>query len=434
MLMRRLSTFILPAILLVLPRPAFVGLVAQSSELPAVAPREADFSSERLAALDLSMKKYVDDGALSGIVSLVTRHGKIVSSNTYGYQDLARKVPMRPDTIFRIYSMTKPITGVAMMKLYEQGKWRPDDPLSKHIPEFANLQVYAGTDSSGKPLLEKPAHAPTVGELMSHTAGFTYGFFGSTPVDKLYQSEAPLSAANLQAFIEKLARLPLLYQPGTQWVYSVSVDVQGYLVEKLSGKPLPEFMRQEIFEPLGMHDTAFAVPAAKMDRLATVYRFDANAGLTPVPHAAGVNQVPGLASGGGGLYSTARDYVRFAQMLANGGTLGGVRILTPSSVVLMRTNHLGDSLRDNRFGIGIHRMRPGEGFGYDVAVFDDPGKAGSTAGKGTYLWDGHAGTWFWIDPANDIVFVGMIQRILAPEMPNLQELSRTLVQQALITP
>ena len=434
MFILRLGALLLLTILPVLLETAPLGIVAQSGELPAAAPKEAGFSGERLAALDLSLKKYVDDGALSGIVTLVTRHGTIVSSNTYGYQNLAGKVPMRPDTIFRIYSMTKPITGVAMMKLYEQGKWRPDDPLSKHIPEFANLQVYAGTDPSGKPVLEKPAHAPTVGELMSHTAGFTYGFFGSTPVDKLYLSENPLAAPNLQAFIETLARLPLLYQPGTQWVYSVSVDVQGYLVEKLSGKSLPEFMRQEIFEPLGMRDTAFAVPAATMDRIATVYRFDPNAGLTPVPHAAGVNQVPGLASGGGGLYSTARDYARFAQMLANGGTLGGARILTPSSVVLMRTNHLADSLRDNRFGVGIHRMRPGAGFGYDVAVFDDPVKAGSTAGKGTYFWDGLAGTWFWIDPANDIVFVGMIQRVLAAGMPNLQELSRTLVQQALITP
>jgi CubicO group peptidase (beta-lactamase class C family) len=197
---------------------------------------------------------------------------------------------------------------------------------------------------------------------------------------------------------------------------------------------LPEFLRQEIFEPLGMHDTAFAVPAAKMDRLATVYRFDPKAGLTPVAHAPNVNQVPGLASGGGGLYSTARDYARFAQMLASGGTLGAVRILAPSSVVLMRTNHLADSLRDNRFGIGTHRIRPGFGFGYGVAVFDEPGKAGSTTGKGTYLWGGLAGTGFWIDPANDIVFVGMIQRIMATGMPNLQDLSRTLVHHALLTP
>jgi CubicO group peptidase (beta-lactamase class C family) len=372
---------------------------------------------------------------VSGIVTLVARHGKIVSSDVYGYQDVAKKVPMRQDTIFRIYSMTKPITGVAMMKLYEQGKWHPDDPLSRHIPEFANLQVYAGTDASGKMMLEKAGHAPTVGELMTHTAGFTYGFFGNTPVDKQYQADNPFAAPTLKGFIDKLAGLPLLYQPGSQWVYSVSVDVQGYLVEKLSGKPLPEFMRQEVFDPLGMRDTAFNVPAAKMDRLATVYRFDPKTGLTPVPNDPNVTTVPGLASGGGGLYSTARDYARFAQMLANGGALNGVRVLAPATVALMRANHLPASLMDNRFGIGLQRMRPGFGFGYDVAVFTDPHTAGSTTGKGTFLWDGAAGTWFWVDPANDIVFIGMIQRMVgSPGMPNLQHLSRALVDQALIEP
>jgi CubicO group peptidase (beta-lactamase class C family) len=410
-------------------------LVAQHAEIPTAAPATVGFSAERLRAVNDSLHKLVDEGALSGIVSLVMRQGKIVSSDVYGYQDIARKAPMRADTIFRIYSMTKPITGVAMMKLYEQGKWHPDDPLSRYIPEFANLQVYGGTDGSGAVKLEKPVHPPTVGELMTHTAGFTYGFFGATPIDKQYQADNPLAAPTTQAFIEKLARIPLLYQPGTQWVYSVSVDVQGYLVEKLSGKSLPEFMRQEIFEPLGMRDTGFAVPKEKLDRLATVYGFDARSGLTPVPHDPNVSTLPGLASGGGGLYSTARDYARFAQMLANDGALDGVRILAPSTVALMRANQLPDSLRDGRFGIGFQRMRPGFGFGYDVAVFDDPHKVGSTTGTGTYLWDGAAGTWFWIDPTNDIVFIGMIQRMLtAGGMPNVQNLSRALVHQALIEP
>ena len=422
------------ALLLALTCTALPTVVAQHTELPTAAPATVGFSPERLLTLDASMKKFVDDGALSGVVTLVARHGKIVSSNVYGYQDIAQKVPMRQDTIFRIYSMTKPITGVAMMKLYEQGKWHPDDPLSRYIPEFANLQVYAGTDAAGKTKLEKPAHAPTVGELMTHTAGFTYGFFGDTVVDKQYQADSPFAAPTLQGFVEKLSRIPLLYQPGTQWVYSVSVDVQGYLVEKLSGKSLPDYMRQEIFEPLGMRDTSFAVPTSKLERLATVYRFDQKAGLTPAVRDPNISTVPGLASGGGGLYSTARDYSRFAQMLANGGRLNGARILAPSSVSLMRANHLPDSLRDNRFGIGIQRMRPGFGFGYDVAVFDDPHKAGSTTGTGTFLWDGAAGTWFWIDPTNDIVFVGMVQRMIGPGMPDLENLSRALVQQALLEP
>jgi CubicO group peptidase (beta-lactamase class C family) len=431
---RRRLLFLALAPLLALLWTASHDVFARQTELPTVAPNTVGFSSERLGLLNASMKRVVDEGALPGIVTLVTRHGKIVSSNVYGYQDLAMKVPMRQDTIFRIYSMTKPITGVAMMKLYEQGKWHPDDPLSRHIPEFANVQVYAGVDAAGKPVLEKPAHAPTVGELMTHTAGLTYGFFGSTPVDKMYMSENPLAAPTLQGLVDKLGKLPLLYQPGTQWVYSLSVDVQGYLVEKLSGKSLPDFMREEIFEPLGMHDTAFAVPAAGLDRLATVYRWDPKGGLTAVPHDPNVATMPGLASGGGGLYSTARDYLRFAQMLANGGVLDRARILAPSTVLLMRANHLRDSLRDKGFGIGIQRIRPGFGFGYDVAVFDDPHTAGSTTGAGTFLWDGLAGTWFWVDPANDIVFVGMIQRMASPSMPDLQNLSRALVHQALVEP
>ncbi len=314
-----------PALVLALLCVALPSVGAQDAELPTAAPATVGFSPERLAALDAPYKKFVDDGSLSGIVTLVARHGKVVASNAYGYQDLEKKTPMRQDAIFRIYSMTKPITGVAMMKLYEQGKWHPDDPLSRFIPEFANLQVYAGTDAAGNVKLEKPAHPPTVGEVMTHTAGFTYGFFGDTPVDKQYRADSPLSAPTLQAFVDKVARIPLLYQPGTQWVYSVSVDIQGHLVEKLSGKSLPDYLQQEIFGPLGMRDTSFAVPAEKLDRLATIYRFDQKAGLTPNPRDSNISTIPGMASGGGGLYSTARDYARFAQMLANGGVLNGAQ-------------------------------------------------------------------------------------------------------------
>jgi len=270
---------------------------------------------------------------------------------------------------------------------------------------------------------------------MTHTAGFTYGFFGQSPVDRLYQAHNPLAESDLQAFIDRLAEIPLAYQPGERWEYSVSVDIQGYLVEKLSGQSLADFMRTHIFEPLDMHDTGFAVPAAKQARLATVYGFTPEMGLTPMPHDPNVGREPRLASGGGGLYSTARDYARFAQMLANGGVLDRARVLAPSTVALMRSNHLSDALLAGGFGIGFQQMRPGFGFGYDVAVFDDPHRVGSTTGQGTYLWDGAAGTWFWIDPTNDIVFVGMIQRMMsAGGMPNIQNLSRALVQQALVDP
>jgi CubicO group peptidase (beta-lactamase class C family) len=412
------------------------SLYAQINPFPEIKPEFTGFAGERLKRLDDGMQMLIDSKQLAGIVTMVARHGRIVHQKAYGVQDIANGKPMQKDTIFRIYSMTKPITGVAMMILFEEGKWKPTDPIAKYIPEFAELKVYAGEDADGKLKLEAPAHAPTVGELMSHTAGFTYGIFGNSPVDKLYQQSQPLLAPSLKEFIDRLARLPLVYQPGEGWIYSVSVDVQGYLVEKLSGKSLPEFMRERIFTPLGMKDTDFFVPEEKLSRLATVYTMDGkNPALTAAPHDAGVSKTPGLPSGGGGLYSTAADYLRFAQMLLNGGTFNGVRILSPSTVQLMRSNHLPERLMNGKFGIGYYTMQPGLGFGYDVAVFEDPIRFGSTAGRGTYLWDGAAGTWFWIDPANDLVFVGMIQRMLsAPGGPDMENLSRALIYQALVDP
>jgi CubicO group peptidase (beta-lactamase class C family) len=399
-------------------------------------PEAVGFSSERLLKLDAGMKSLVDSKKLAGMITVLARHGKLVEEKTYGYADIAGQKPMQKDTIVRIYSMTKPITGLAMMMLYEEGKWKPSDPISRYIPEFRDLKVYSGLDKDGKPTLEKPGHAPTMGELMSHTAGFTYGFFGSTPVDKMYQEAQLLNAPNLQDFIERVAKLPLLYQPGEGWVYSVSVDIQGYLVEKLSGKPFADFLRERIFLPLGMKDTGFYVPADKLDRVASVYQSDANEGAGAMPRDPGISQPPGLPSGGGGLYSTAGDYLRFAQLVLNGGEFNGVRLVAPSTIELMRTNHVPDEVKNARkFGIGLYQMQPGLGFGYDFAVLEDPLKLGSTAGKGTFLWDGVAGTWFWIDPANDVVFIGIIQRwLMAPGAPDVENLSRALTYQALVNP
>jgi CubicO group peptidase (beta-lactamase class C family) len=415
---------------------AVASASGQGTPLPEAPPDSVGLSVERLKRLDQSLQALVDDKQLAGLVTLVARHGQLVHQKVYGHRDIAGAKPMQKDTIFRIYSMTKPITGVAMMILFEEGKWKPGDPIAKHIPEFANLKVFSGLDDRGNPKLEAPAHAPTMGELMSHTAGFTYGLFGDTPVDKLYRDVSPFQAASLKEFVDRMAKLPLAYQPGEAWVYSVSVDIQGYLVEKLSGKPFPEFVRERILAPLGMKDTAFFVPLDKFARLATVYTPDPNGGgLKAVPNDPNVNQPPGLPSGGGGMYSTASDYLRFAQMLLGGGELNGVRLLSPSTVQLMRANHLPERLMTGKFGIGLYTMQPGLGFGYDVAVLDDPPKIGSSAGKGSYLWDGLAGTWFWIDPVNDLVFVGMVQRIVtAPGMPNLEDLSRALVYQALVDP
>lgn len=421
---------------LVLVLSAGLAGAASSEGIAQATPESVGFSAERLRKLNEAMHKVVDAGELSGMITMVARHGKVVNADVYGMQDVASKKPMSMDTIFRVYSMTKPITGVAMMILYEEGKWLPDDPLARHIPEFANLKVFAGVDAQGKPVLEAPLHPPTVGELMSHQAGFIYGTLGNTPIDQMVREANPLGAPSLKEMIDRLAKLPLAYQPGQQWQYSLSVDIQGYLVEKLSGKSLPDFMREHIFTPLGMTDTGFNVPQAKLARVATIYGPELKNGkLDPLPQDPNITKVPGLASGGGGLYSTAWDYLRFAQMLANGGTLGDVRILAPRTVEVMRSNHLLPNLRNNgQFGIGFQRMRAGFGFGYDVAVFDDPLLIGSPVGKGTFLWDGAAGTFFFVDPTNDIVFIGMIQRRVGAALPPVQLLARPLTYQALLDP
>jgi CubicO group peptidase (beta-lactamase class C family) len=269
-------------------------------------PERLGFSSESLRNLDTAMQGIVDKKHLAGIVTLLARHGQVVQHKAYGFQDIDSQTPMQLDTIMRIYSMTKPITGAAMMMLYDDGKWHPRDLISKYIPECADLNVFSGTDANGEPILVAPAHAPTMGELMSHNAGFTYGPFGNTPVDKMYQADNPLNAPSLQAFIDKVARLPLLYQPGEKWVYSVSVDIQGYLVQKLSGKPFPEFLQDRIFTPLGMKDTGFLVPEAKLPRVATIYAWNqAKGALAAQPRDPEISRMPGLPSGGGGLYSTA---------------------------------------------------------------------------------------------------------------------------------
>ena len=399
-------------------------------------PEQLGFSSERLQRLDAAMQQKVNEQQFAGIVTILARHGKVVEFKTYGKKDLATGVPMDKGTIFRIYSMTKPVTGAAMMMLYEEGKWQPDDPITKYIPEFAHLKVFKGVDDSGEPVLEDPVHPPTMLQLMTHTAGFTYGS-GSDLVDKMYRDQKVLHSETLQEMINKLAKLPLLYQPGTRWVYSISVDIQGYLVEKLSGKSLPDFMRERIFEPLGMKDTGFYIPKEKMDRLATLYRVsDANE-WTPVSAendlAPDLSKPPTMPSGGGGLLATAPDYLRFAQMLLNGGQFDGVRLLAPPTVKLMTSNHLPDKLMTGEFGVGLQHIRPGLGFGFDVAVFSDPAQAVDITGRGTFLWDGAAGTWFWIDPADDMTFVGMVQR-MGGHGPNMQTFSRAMVFQALVGP
>ncbi len=405
-------------------------------DMAAVKPESLGFSSERLGRLHALIQDEVDRKQIAGAITILARHGKIVDYRTYGVRDMASSAPMTKDTIFRDYSMTKPVTGVAMMLLYEEGKWLPSDPMSRFIPAFANLKVFNGVDNEGKMILVEPEHAPTMRELMSHSAGFSYGN-GKTPVDAMYQDLKPMQSANLEEMTGKLAKIPLNYQPGHGWTYSVSMDVEGAIVEKLSGQSLPDFMRDHIFTPLGMKDAGFFVPDDKRSRFATNYRDDGHGQLSPT--AAGspptdYTKEPTMASGGGGLVSTAEDYYRFAQMLANGGELDGKRILAPATVKLMTSNHLPEELLTGKFGIGQHIMRPGFGYGYNCAVVFDPGAANLPDGKGTFFWDGAAGTWFWVDPTNDIVFVGMIQRMTSPDNHSLLYRSHAVVDQALVDP
>jgi CubicO group peptidase (beta-lactamase class C family) len=290
-------------------------------------------------------------------------------------------------------------------------------------------------DAAGNIILDDPVHPPTMRELMTHSAGFTYGFFGNSPVYKEYQKAAVLQSKSLQEMIDKLAKIPLVYQPGTRWLYSVSMDIQGYIVEKLSRKSLPDFMQERIFKPLGMKDTGFFVPAGKRNRFVTLYRSNEKGELVADNGFGGEYAAqPTMASGGGGSVTTAEDYLRFAEMLRNGGELNGVRILSPAAVQLMSSNHLPANLLTGEFGIGAHVMRPGFGYGYDCAVVFDPAEANLPDGRGTFFWDGAAGTWFWVDPTNDIVFIGMIQRMLGPASPNVEYESRSVVYQALVNP
>jgi CubicO group peptidase (beta-lactamase class C family) len=400
---------------------------AAAKDLPKAKPESVGMSSQRLNALTNGMKQLVDAGQLSGTVTMVARHGKVAHFEAYGKRDIAADAPMKLDTIFRIYSMSKPITGVAMMMLFEEGKWQLNDPVAKHIPEFRNLKVYSADNAEGV----AQTRPMTMRELMSHNAGFTYGVFSNTPADKLLVQQNVLDVnITLDEMIKRVARVPLKSQPGTEWQYSISVDIQGYVVQKLSGMPFEEFLEKRIFKPLGMVDTAFYVPKDKLGRFAEMYKYEKG---KLVPEKAGLNhdfsQKPVLASGGGGLVSTATDYMRFCQMLLNGGELNGVRLLSPLTVELMRTNVLPPNQPI---------LSPGAGFGMDFAVYTDPVAAGGYYGKGTFWWGGAAGTWFWIDPVNDLIMIGMIQQVAgtgataAMGVPDVRGLSRAYTYQAIV--
>ncbi|MEH6677388.1 serine hydrolase domain-containing protein [Phenylobacterium sp.] len=391
-----------------------------AADVPMAAPAEVGFTAPGVDALTAEMQALVDQKKLAGAVTLLAREGKVVHYEAYGVQDVATGQPTKLDTIYRIASMTKPITGVAMMILWEEGRWSLDDPVAKHIPEFADLMV-ATADGETEP----QAHPMTMRELMSHTAGFD--------VSAGYDDDG-LQDGDLQAMIDKLAALPLAVQPGTDWRYGPSVNIQGYIVEKLSGQNLDDFFKSRIFDPLKMDDTGFHVDAAKLDRVSAVHTYGEDGLIAPAGEVrAAPTSAPTFLSGSGGLLSTAEDYWRFAQMLANGGELDGVRILKPETVELMRTNVLAQGVTVDLYG----PSQTGTGFGLDFAVINDPQAAGTPQGLNSFYWGGAFGTWFWIDPTNDLVFVGMIQNlrgsIPGAGTPAMREISPRLVYEALMT-
>jgi CubicO group peptidase (beta-lactamase class C family) len=376
------------------------------------------------------------------MTTLLARHGKVVEFKTYGQQSWATGAPMSKDTIVRIYSMSKPLTGVAMMILFEEGKWRLDDPVTRYIPEFKNLKVMTGVDEEGHgtPVIVDAKRPPTMREIMSHTAGFGYGLADKHPVDLAYRDKKVLGSNGLKEMIDRTATIPLVFQPGTSWRYSSAVDIQGAIVERLSGQTLGAFLHDHVFAPLKMNDTAFYVPAPKAKRLAAVYVQDQK--TKQVVEATALFggdmptylQPPSMESGGGGLVSTTMDYARFCQMMLNGGELDGVRILSPASIKLMDTNVIPHDVLVNSNGTTGARFNEAVGFGLDFMVDHNPRVAGSLEGADSFSWGGAAGTWFWIDPTNDIFFVGMIQRLGGTGGDDLGTMARTLTYQALLHP
>jgi CubicO group peptidase (beta-lactamase class C family) len=361
------------------------------------------------ARIDTTLSRFVNDGTIAGASALIWEDGQEVYYNAYGMADRSAGIPMDRNTIVQIFSMTKPVTGVALMQLYERGAFQLDDPLAKYAPEFANLKVYAGVDGSGQPILEEPRRPVTIRDLTRHTAGFANGA-NNPGVGPLYAAADPMNRENtLSQFAEKLGQVPLWFQPGERWEYGISVDVQAFLVERLPGVPFDRYISENIFQPLGMKDTRYFVPEADRRRLSAMYVRGQDGTLTQQGAGAlsfNTNRWA-LTPGGFGLVSTLDDYMRFARMLQNEGELDGVRILRPETVRLMATNHLPESVTERSFLPSKGRV----GFGIDFAVrTQPPASAEENYGEvGEFFWDGAASTLFWVDPANDLTAVLFVQ-------------------------
>ncbi len=390
---------------------SLLAMPLQAADVDVVNPEAVGFTSDRLSRISDFVDREIAAGNLVGAVTLVARHGQVVLFESAGRYGLEDNRPMDKDALFRIFSMTKPVTTVAAMILYEEGAFHLGEPVAKYLPELKDMRLLI--DGSPVP----PQRQMTIEQLMTHTAGLTNGWHLEHPVERAYRDAALYQSADLDAFIDKLATLPLRFEPGTRYHYSVATDVLGALVERLSGQTLEKFFQARIFDPLDMHDSFFNVPESKVARLAGGHLWNAErqlmepmpAGLLPPP--SGVT----LFSGGGGLISTARDYWRFCEMLRQGGSLDGVRILGPKTVQAMTMARLTPQVRNNgATEYPASHLYPGQSFGLGAGVITDPAQAQVISSKGEYSWGGIANTKFWIDPEEDLIVVFMSQVMGTP--------------------
>ncbi len=395
------------------------------------------FDPDRLSRLDEVLHRYVDDGKLPGVQTAVTHRGEVVHRDCYGATDVEQGTPVKPDTIYRIYSMTKPITSVALMMLFEEGHFLLDDSATRWLPELADLQVWvSGTADAPE---TRPATVPiTVHQLLTHTAGLTYGFQYVHPVDELYRrvdvGDFTVPAYDLDEMMARLGELPLLYEPGTQWGYSVATDVCGALIERISGERLDEHLRRRVLEPLGMVDTGFHAPTEDLNRCSVLYA--TLPGLeprTPIAPVTAMTTPPALLSGGGGLVGTTDDYLRFCHMLLNGGELDGTRLLSPRPLELMIRNHLPDGRDLNAMGQATfsETEMAGMGFGLGFSVLLDAATNRTVGSEGSFAWGGAASTAFWVDPTTEVCVVFMTQLLPSSTYP-LRKHLQTGVYQALV--
>jgi len=413
------------SVFLFLVLATIVGCTSQENKLPVAKPGKVGMSAERLDRIKPLMQSYIDENKLPGMISMVARHGKVVHFEKYGLMDA--DIPMELNTIFRIASMTKPVTSVAVMMLYEEGHFQLDDPVSDYIPEFRNLKVYSSIDETGLHTVD-PVRPVTIRDLLIHTSGLT-GTGADTPVDSMYGA-ANLSDGTLKDMIGKLSEIPLLYQPGTRWNYSRSTEVLGYLVEVISGKPLDVFFKERIFNPLKMNDTDFYVPIEKYNRVGAVYAPD-SVGIKIImePDTNTVSIPVKFLSGNGGLVSTATDYMIFSQMLLNKGEYNGVRLLGSRTVDLMTSNHISNEIMpdDDFFG----PLLSGMGFGFGFAVLQDKVQSNIIGSEGSYWWSGSGNTYVYIDPKEELVLILMAQFVPNYYYPIFDQL-RVLSYQAII--